>query len=152
LRAETAEAYILLGRKKISAVQAEIRRQGMNKKVCLGYLVMMALLAASAPLAAHHGNASYGHAKQITLKGTVTEWEWLSPHTILKMDVKDEQGAVVNWIVEWNAPSSLINYGITKKTFKPGDEVTVAMITPDNGAPVGRIQRVMLANGTWLRG
>jgi hypothetical protein len=108
---------------------------------------MIALLAFSVPLAAHHGNAS-----QITLKGTVTEWEWLSPHTILKMDVKDEQGAVVNWIVEWNAPSSLINYGINKKTFKPGDEVTVMMITPDNGAPVGRIQRVMLANGTWLRG
>jgi len=124
----------------------------MNKRLWLGFLVMIAFFVVSVPLAAHHGNASYGHAKQITLKGTVTEWEWLSPHTILKMDVKDDQGAVVNWIVEWNAPSSLINYGINKKTFKPGDEVTVAMITPDNGAPVGRIQRVMLANGTWLRG
>jgi hypothetical protein len=110
----------------------------MNKSLWLGFLVMIALLAVSVPLAAHHGNASYGHAKQITLKGTVTEWDWLSP--------------VVNWIVEWSAPSSLINYGINKKTFKPGDEVTVVMITPDNGAPVGRIQRVMLANGTWLRG
>ena len=35
---------------------------------------------------------------------------------------------------------------------KPGDEVTVVMITPDNGAPVGRMQRVMVASGTWLRG
>lgn len=124
----------------------------MKNGLWLSLLVMTGLLAISVPLNAHHGNASYGHAKQLTLKGTVTEWEWLSPHTILKMDVKDENGAVVNWIVEWNAPSSLINFGINKRTFKPGDEVTVVMITPDNGAPVGRIQRVQLANGTWLRG
>jgi Family of unknown function (DUF6152) len=124
----------------------------MKNRLPLTVLLIAVFLAISVPLRAHHGNASYGHAKQLTLKGTVTEWDWLSPHTLLKMDVKDEHGAVVNWIVEWNAPSSLINFGINKKTFKPGDEVTVVMITPDNGAPVGRIQRVMLANGTWLRG
>lgn len=124
----------------------------MKNRLQFTLLVIAVSLAISVPLEAHHGNASYGHAKQLTLKGTVTEWDWLSPHTLLKVDVKDEHGTVVNWIVEWNAPSSLINFGINKKTFKPGDEVTVVMITPDNGAPVGRIQRVMLANGTWLRG
>lgn len=115
-------------------------------------LVIIGLLTVTIPLFAHHGNASYGNAKQLTVKGTVTEWVWLNPHTLLKMDVKDDDGKVVNWVVEWSAPSSLINFGINKQTFKPGDEVTVVMITPDNGAPVGRIQRVMLANGKWLRG
>ena len=115
-------------------------------------LVMIGLLAVSVPLFAHHGNASYGNAKQLTVKGTVTEWVWLNPHTLLKIDIKDDDGKVINWVVEWSAPSSLINFGINKKTFKPGDEVTVFIITPDNGAPVGRIQRVMLANGTLLRG
>ena len=124
----------------------------MKRTVRSRFLVLIGVLAISIPAFAHHGNASYGHAKQLTLKGTVTEWDWLSPHTLLKMDVKDDKGAVVSWIVEWNAPSSLTNFGINKKTFKPGDEVTVVMITPDNGAPVGRIQRVMLSNGTWLRG
>lgn len=124
----------------------------MKNSLGLSFLALALLLEGSAPIFAHHGNASYGHAKQLTLKGTVTEWDWLSPHTLLKMDVEGDHGTVVNWIVEWNAPSSLINFGINKKTFKPGDEVTVVMITPDNGAPVGRIQRVMLANGTWLRG
>ena len=124
----------------------------MKTRLWLSLLLMTCISIATVPLQAHHGNASYGHAKQLTLKGTVTEWDWLSPHTLLKMDVKDDHGTVVNWIVEWSAPSSLINFGINKKTFKPGDEVTVVMITPDNGAPVGRIQRVMLANGTWLRG
>ena len=123
----------------------------MKNSLWLSFLVI-GFLGGWVPAFAHHGNASYGHAKPLTLKGTVTEWDWLSPHTLLKLDVKDDRGAVVNWIVEWNAPSSLINFGINKKTFKPGDEVTVYIITPDNGAPVGRIQRVMLADGTLLRG
>jgi hypothetical protein len=124
----------------------------MKNRLAVSSLVMIGLLTASIPLFAHHGNASYGNAKQLTVKGTVTEWVWLNPHTLLKMEVKDEDGKAVNWVVEWSAPSSLINFGINKQTFKPGDEVTVVMITPDNGAPVGRIQRVMLANGKWLRG
>ena len=124
----------------------------MKNSLAASSLVMIGLLTVSVPLFAHHGNASYGNAKQLTVKGTVTEWVWLNPHTLLKIDVKDDSGQVVNWVVEWSAPSSLINFGINKQTFKPGDEVTVVMITPDNGAPVGRIQRVQLANGKWLRG
>jgi Family of unknown function (DUF6152) len=124
----------------------------MKNSLAASSLVMIGLLMVSVPLFAHHGNASYGNAKQLTVKGTVTEWVWLNPHTLLKIEVKDDAGQVVNWVVEWSAPSSLINFGINKKTFKPGDEVTVFIITPDNGAPVGRIQRVMVANGTWLRG
>jgi hypothetical protein len=124
----------------------------MKNRFKVSSLAMIVLLTISVPLFAHHGNASYGHAKPLTLKGTVTEWVWLNPHTFLKIDVKDDDGKVVNWVVEWSAPSSLINFGITRQTFKPGDEVTVVMITPDNGAPVGRLQRVMLANGKTLRG
>jgi hypothetical protein len=116
------------------------------------YLSMLGVLAFFVPAFAHHGNASYGHAKELTLKGTVTEWDWLNPHTFLKMDVKDDDGKIVNWVVEWNAPSSLINNGITRITFKPGDEVNVLVLTPDNGAPIGRIQKVTLANGKTLRG
>jgi hypothetical protein len=136
---------------KIRTFREKLGREVMKNRFGLSVLVI-GLLAVSVPAFAHHGNASYGHAKQITLKGTVTEWDWLSPHTLLKMDIKDDHGNPVNWIIEWSAPSSLINFGINKKTFKPGDEVTVVIITPDNGAPVGRMQRAMLANGTWLRG
>jgi hypothetical protein len=123
----------------------------MKMRLGFSLLAMIGVLTVSAPLFAHHGNASYGNAKQLTLKGTVTDWNWGNPHTLLKIDVKDDSGNVVNWVIEWSAPSSLINFGINKKTFKAGDEVTVVMITPDNGAPVGRLQRVLL-DGKWLRG
>src|SRR5438445_13300942 len=97
----------------------------MKNGVGLSFLLMIGLLAVSVPAVAHHRNASYGHAKQLTLKGTVTEWDWTSPHTLMKLDVKDDHGTVVNWIVEWKRPSSLINFGINKQTIKHEKACTV---------------------------
>ena len=108
---------------------------------------VVGLLAVSAPLFAHHGNASYEN-KTVTLNGTVTAWLWTNPHSFLKLDVKDDKGNVVHWICENQAPSTLVNFGFTAKTFKAGDVVTVVMAAvAKNGAPVGRINKVILANG-----
>jgi hypothetical protein len=99
---------------------------------------------------AHHGNAAYDN-KTVTVKGTVTSWDWKNPHTFLKFDAKDEKGNIVHWLGEWNAPSTLINFGITAKSFKPGDEVTVTMNgMSKTGQPVGRITKVILPDGQEL--
>ena len=92
----------------------------MKNKRKASLLVAVCLLAFSIPLLAHHGNAGYEN-KQVTVKGTVTEWLWKNPHTFLKFDVKDDKGNVVHWIGEWNAPSTLVNFGFSPKTFKPGN-------------------------------
>jgi Family of unknown function (DUF6152) len=114
-------------------------------RACL--LVVVCIVAISAPLFAHHGNASYEN-KTVTLKGTVTAWLWTNPHSFLKIDVTDDSGKVQHWICENQAPSTLVNFGYTAKTFKPGDQVTVVMAAvARNGAPVGRINKVILANG-----
>ena len=121
----------------------------MRNKVRFGFLVSFALLGIGVPLLAHHGNAEYV-GKQITVKGTVTAWIWTNPHSILKVDVPDDKGGVVHWICENNAPSTLINFGYTAKTFKPGDQVTVVMDATAKGTPVGRVSWVVLANGQVL--
>ena len=109
-------------------------------------LAAIGLSAVSMPLLAHHGYASYD-TKEVTIHGTVTEWLWTNPHSFLKVDVTDENGKVVHWVCENNAPSTLVNFGFTPKTFKPGDEVTVVMSATSKTLPVGRIRRVILANG-----
>ena len=109
-------------------------------------LVAVGLLAVSTPLFAHHGNASYD-AEEVTIKGTVTAWLWVNPHSFLRVDVEDENGNVVHWVCENNAPSTLVNFGFTAKTFTPGDEVTVVMSATSKTLPVGRITRVILADG-----
>jgi Family of unknown function (DUF6152) len=109
-------------------------------------LVVVGLLAVSIPLFAHHGNASYD-GKAVTIKGTVTAWLWTNPHSFLKVDVTDDKGNVVHWICENNAPSTLVNFGFNAKTFKPGDVVTVVMGATSKNLPVGRINKVILADG-----
>ena len=115
-----------------------------------GFLVAVAFLSISASLFAHHGNAAYD-GKTVTVKGTVTAWVWTNPHRFLKFDSKDEKGNVVHWLGEWNAPSTLVNFGITAKSFKAGEDVTVTMTgMSKTGQPVGRVTKVILPDGQEL--
>ena len=123
----------------------------MNSRFGVFALLSLVLFTVLVPAAfAHHGNAAYDE-KTVVVKGTVTEWKWTNPHTILKFDAKDEKGDIVHWLGEWNNPSTLINFGITVKSFKVGEEVTVTMRgMAKSGAPLGRIEKVVLADGSEL--
>jgi hypothetical protein len=118
------------------------------------FLVVLALavggLMASAPLAAHHGNAAFDVGKRVTLKGTVTEWVWANPHCWLKFDVKDDKGNVVHWVAETNNLADMIERGWSMRSFKPGDEVTVTVEPVKNGNPAGRVLSVVLPSGQTL--
>jgi hypothetical protein len=120
------------------------------------FLVIFALglgisIFASSVLA-HHGNAAYDTAKTVTLKGTVTRWLWSNPHCILQFDVTDDSNQVVHWYAETENPTTITHVGLTQTSFKPGDEVTVTMITVKNGRPLGRIAEVVLPDGRKVAG
>jgi hypothetical protein len=107
-------------------------------------------LIVSAPLSAHHGDAIYDlNAKNVTLKGTVTEWVWANPHCVLRFDVTDN-GEVAHWVAETTAPPSLIQRGWTKQSLKPGDQVTVTVLPVKNGRTVGRLIEVVFPDGQKL--
>ena len=110
----------------------------------------LGILAISAPVLAHHGTASFDTAKRLTLKGTVTDWIWANPHCFLKFDAKDETGTVRNWAVEVSNPTDMTKRGWARSSFKVGDMVTVDLQPVKNGAPIGRLQTVMLADGSTL--
>jgi hypothetical protein len=116
-----------------------------------GLALVVSLLIVAVPLLAHHGNAAFDSSKKLTLKGTVTEWVWANPHCWLKFDVKDDKGEVIHWLAEETNPPGLINSGWYKDSLKVGDEVTVILIPTKNGRPLGRVDRVILANGKVLR-
>jgi hypothetical protein len=104
------------------------------------------------PLFAHHGAAAYDMGKSVTLQGTVTQWVWANPHCVLQLDVTDDHGQVVQWSAETENPSSMVHYGYTKQSLKPGDHVTVTVIPAKNGKLFGRIVEVVLPNGQKLAG
>src|SRR5687767_6357159 len=83
-----------------------------------------AILTLAVPLGAHHGAASFDTGKELTLKGTVTEWIWSNPHCFLKFDVKDESGTK-SWMVETQNPTDMSRRGFARTSFKPGDSVKI---------------------------
>lgn len=107
-----------------------------------------ALLALCGPVLAHHGSASYDDRKAVVLKNvTVTKVNWGNPHTLLLFDAKDDQGNVRHWVAEANAASAISSSGWTRTAIQPGDTVTVVLYAARNGQPVGRVGKVILANG-----
>jgi hypothetical protein len=108
------------------------------------------VVLACATLAAHHGNASFDTSKQVTLNGTVTEWIWANPHCFLKIDAMDDTGGVRNWALETQNPTAMTQRGWSRKAFNIGDQVTVVLEAVKNGAPIGRIVKITLPDGSTL--
>jgi hypothetical protein len=97
----------------------------VQKLPCL--LILASVLGITAPpvLAHHSFAADYDASKPITLRGTVTKFEWMNPHAHLYLDVKDDSGGVTNWEFELGSPNTLMKSGWTRNSLRIGDEVIV---------------------------
>ena len=103
-------------------------------------LVGAAIVATGAPASAHHSFAMFDaqHPKEIS--GTVKEFRFVSPHTILVVTVKGEDGVEKDWILEGGAPGLLVRDGMTSKSLHPGDEITATINPLHSGAEGGSYQ------------
>jgi hypothetical protein len=113
-------------------------------------IAALGVLLIPVALIAHHGAAALDTGKEVTLKGTVTEWIWSNPHCFLQFDAKDDTGTVRNWAVETQNPTAITQRGFSRTLFKAGDEVTVIIEPVKNGQPIGRLLTVVLPSGQKL--
>ena len=112
------------------------------------FLVLVAAILAGLPLAAHHGRgATFDMKKQLTLKGTVSQVKWQNPHVLISIDVTDDAGQVVTWTFENSNVHTLATQGYNRNTLKIGQPVTAVLNPAANGAPLGIIVKVILADG-----
>ena len=107
-------------------------------------------LLMSVPLVAHHTATTLYTQKTVTLKGIVKTWRWSNPHCLLTFDVKGEDGQVVQWLAETQAPNTVYTEGYRPNSFKPDDEITVTVRPAANGRPYGLLTQALLADGTKL--
>lgn len=110
-------------------------------------VVLAAVFALGGVAYAHHGSASYSTEPTTMKDVTVTQVNWGNPHTLLFFDHTDANGKVQHWVAEANAASTLATSGWTKTAVKYGDKLTVVFYAAKNGQTVGRVGKVVLADG-----
>ena len=111
-------------------------------------LTAIAVAAFTAPALAHHSFAMFDAQQTITLQGTVKEFEWVNPHSWLRIMVNDEKaGRPVLWAVELSSPSRLVTMGMRADSMKAGDAVSVTIHPLKDGARGGQFIQAVLADG-----
>ena len=118
----------------------------MNLKVVS--LTAIAVAAFMTPALAHHSFSMFDAQQTITLEGTVKEFEWVNPHSWLRIMVNDEKaGRPVLWAVELSSPSRLVTMGMRADSVKPGDVVSVTFHPMKNGSRGGQFIQAVLPGG-----
>jgi hypothetical protein len=120
------------------------------RKVVVVIAAAAGLLMPFCCVSAHHGAAGYDMTKVVSMKGTITKFEWGNPHSQIYFDVTDDKGNVAHWDAETEPPPVMLERGWTRKSLNPGDDVTVYCYVAKNGATTAVLQKIVLANGKEL--
>jgi hypothetical protein len=88
---------------------------------------LLLALAIATPAFAHHSLANYDSSRDVTLAGVVETFSFTNPHPFLVVAAKGER-----WKLEMDNLFELVDAGLTRDSFRPGDKVT-ARAWPDRG-------------------
>lgn len=119
----------------------------MKNKRMASFALLVGLMTLGSVAFAHHGTANYDTSKTVTVKGAVTDFQFINPHVLISMDGKDETGKTEKWQGELTSPNRLSRAGWTKSSVKPGDTLTISGYPSKSGSPEIWIQKVTLASG-----
>jgi Family of unknown function (DUF6152) len=122
----------------------------MTPKLIRLSIVAVGLLMSAVAGFAHHGTAAYQEDKWITVTGTVTEFSFANPHTLVYLDVKQSDGRIAKWQGEMTSPNHLVRAGWTKNTLEPGEVITISGLPAKKGMSAMWIRKIVKANGTEL--
>ena len=111
----------------------------MKRSMPIALCVAVSLVA---PAFAHHSFAMFDNQKDVTLEGTIKEFQWTNPHTWIQVMVKDAAGKEVEWSIEGGSPNSLSRNGWKRTSLKPGDKVVLVTHPLKDGSAGGSLVTV----------
>ena len=109
------------------------------------------MFLATAPVWAHHAfSAEFDASRPLKLRGTVTQWELVNPHSWIHMDVKGQDGTVTPWMIEAGSPNSLFRLGFNKNSLPAGTEILVDGYQAKDGTNLAVGKNITLPDGRRL--
>jgi len=96
---------------------------------------------------AHHSFAMFDMTKEVTVSGTVRQFQWTNPHAYIQLMAKDAQGHDVEYSLEMGAPMYLYARGWRPRTLRAGMQVRVKLNPLRNGRPGGVVKEVTDMDG-----
>ncbi len=104
------------------------------------------ILAAASPLLAHH-SWPVDMSREVTVKGTVTEYNWGNPHVMIGLEVRADDGTIEKWSVGGPSPTRMTGNGWDKNSLKMGDVITGTGYRFADGQKVLRLQKIVMPDG-----
>jgi hypothetical protein len=90
----------------------------MKRALCAALL----MIAAGPTSTAHHSYAAYHTDRLIDVEGVVEAFDWISPHSLLK--IRADDGRL--YIGEWRAAAAMHRTGVDRDTLRLGDRLVVS--------------------------
>jgi hypothetical protein len=130
------------------AMRAEAKRKRAKAAHLLCAIVVGFVGFDAATAWSHHSDAGVYAEEPITLQAVVVEFRMINPHTLIFVDVADENGRTAHWQIETGSVAQLTRRGWDKNTLKPGDRITVTGLPARDGAHLlGDVSITITATG-----
>jgi hypothetical protein len=117
----------------------------------VGTLMTFCFFGVATPLPAHHSQAVYDEDKLVTITGVVTKFEWINPHILIHVEVRDDKGNTDDWVAFSGSPSMQVREaGWNSEEFKAGETVTIKGFPQKDGRKIMLGAKHYRANGEEL--
>jgi hypothetical protein len=109
------------------------------------------LLFTESTVGHHSVVANFDRNSVLEIYGTVLSVEIKNPHSRFTLEVREEDGKSIEWLVEWSDRNSLIRRKVDIDQIKAGDQITLSVWPSYRLNHVGYFVRAKLADGSTFR-
>ncbi len=95
------------------------------KRYLVGLAVAAALVVAARAYAHHSFAATYLEDQRVQIEGELVQFQFRNPHSFVHGMVKEKDGSMVRYGVEWGGAGALGGQGVTRDTLRVGDHVII---------------------------
>jgi hypothetical protein len=122
----------------------------MSRNLCAVAVIVWLWCGAFA--AAHHSVAvNFDNSKTVTLTGRIKEAEFRNPHSRITLEVRQPDGTVREWLIEWSDRNALVRRKVRFELLRAGDTVTITASPSRTLDTLAYFRTALLPDKTLLR-